>query len=73
MENVNQNMLTAVSEIQVSYRPKFKASKRPKISSSKDVNKLLIGLWNANLFEYLEEFKILILNRANRINAVWMD
>lgn len=43
MERVNQNQLTAVSEIQISYKPKFKASERPKISRSKDAHEIFMN------------------------------
>jgi DNA repair protein RadC len=70
MERKEQNQLTAVSEIQVSYLPKVKASDRPKINSSRKAYELLRQQWNAELIEYVEEFKVLLLNRANRVLGI---
>ena len=70
MAHVNQNRLTTVSEIEISYRPTFKASERPKISSSKDAYLVLREQWNQEIIEYVEEFKMLLLNRANRVLGI---
>lgn len=57
-------------EITLSYRPKIKASQRPKISCSRDAYKLLFKSWNEDRLELLEEFKIIILNRGNRVLGI---
>lgn len=67
----NQISLFQVSEINVTYKPKFKASERPKIASSKDVYNILIQNWNMNKMELLEQFKILLLNRANKVLGIY--
>ncbi|MET4084171.1 DNA repair protein RadC [Pedobacter sp. UYP30] len=67
----NQISLFQVSEINVSYHPKFKASERPKVSSSKEVYNLLYHNWDLNKIELLEQFKILLLNRANRVIGIY--
>ena len=71
MVRKNQFLLNAVSEIHVSYKPKFKASERPKVTNSKDVYALLIKSWDTDLIEYVEEFKILLLNRACKVLGVF--
>ena len=60
-----------VSEINVSYRPMFKASERPKVSTSKEVYDILFNNWDLDKIELLEQFKILLLNRANRVIGIY--
>ncbi|WP_026898834.1 JAB domain-containing protein [Daejeonella oryzae] len=67
----NQISLFQVSEINVVYKPKFKASERPAITSSKNVYEILIQSWDMNKIELLEQFKILLLNRANKVLGIF--
>lgn len=60
-----------VSEINVSYRPKVKASERPKVSTSKEVYDILFNNWDLDKMELLEQFKILLLTRANRVIGIY--
>lgn len=65
-----ETMQFKVSEIQVSYRPGFKADERPKVTSSKQAYVVLRHGWNENKMELLEEFKVLLLNRPSRVLGV---
>jgi DNA repair protein RadC len=56
-----------VAEIQLTYKSKVKASERPQINQSEDVHRLLLENWNFEIIEFIEEFKIMLLNRANRV------
>jgi len=56
-----------VSEIQLNYNTKIKPSQRPKISCSHDAQKILRKYWPEEKLELREEFKILLLNRANKV------
>lgn len=67
----NQNEIFEVAEITVSYHPKLKASERPKISGSKDVYDYFSLNWDRNRIELIEQFKIMLLNRANRILGIF--
>ena len=58
-----------VSEIEITYRNAVRPSDMHKISSSKDVSELLRELWS-NKVEYIEEFYILLLNKANKVLGV---
>lgn len=58
------------AEIEISYKPKFKASERPQIDSSLKAFNIFSYNWNEDKIEYLEEFKIVLLNRANRVLGV---
>lgn len=59
-----------VAELELFYKSKVKPSQRPQVSSSRDIYKLLLGLWNPDKIEMLEEFKVLFLNRANKVLGV---
>ncbi|MCX2429561.1 JAB domain-containing protein [Pedobacter sp. GR22-10] len=59
-----------VSEIEISYKPKFKASERPKIDSSNKAFNVLCSNWSDDKIEFLEEFKIILLNRANHVLGI---
>lgn len=67
----SQISLFQVSEIQVSYKPKFKASERPSVAGSKDVYNILFNNWDCNKLELLEQFKVMLLNRANRVLGIF--
>ena len=67
----SQISLFQVSEIQVSYRPKFKASERPKVSTSEEVYQILFNHWDLDKIELQEQFKVLLLNRANRVIGIY--
>jgi DNA repair protein RadC len=55
-----------MTEIQVSYKNKTPYKDRVKISCSKDCAAYFRQIWTDKL-EYVEEFRILCLNRANKI------
>lgn len=57
--------LFAVTEVELIYRNKQKACDRPRIIHSKDAYDILLRTWDMNKIELLEEFKILLLDRAN--------
>ena len=65
-----QISLFQVSEINISYKPKFKACERPQISCSKDLYNILFNNWDQNKLELQEQFKIIILNRANKVLGI---
>nr|WP_294895165.1 JAB domain-containing protein [uncultured Pedobacter sp.] len=67
----NQISLFQVSEISVVYTPKFKASERPRVTSSKEVYGILYNNWNLNKIEFQEQFKIMLLNRANKVIGIY--
>jgi len=67
MKAQNQNSLFMVSEIKVSYQPKFKACEKPKVTQSKDAYNILFYNWDQGRIEMTEQFFILLLNRANNV------
>ena len=67
MEN-QKNMI--VAEVQLVYKSKVKVSDRPKINSSQDAFRVVQNHWNYEVIDFLEEFKIMLLNRANRVLGI---
>ena len=62
---------TRVAEVELVYKTKVKPSERPKINSVKDCYQLLKELWNQNTIEMQEEFKVMLLNRGNKVIGVY--
>ena len=62
---------TIASEIELIYKSKVKASERPHISSSKDAYQILLQVWDEEKIDLVEQFKVLFLNRANKVLAVY--
>ena len=58
-----------VAEIQLTYKNKVKAKDRPQIMSSQDAYWVLESNWSDQM-ELIEEFNILLLDRANRVMAM---
>ncbi len=72
MENQNQNSdWTNVSEIELIYRSKVKASERPRVRDSKEAYTLLMFHWDLDKIELLEEFKVIFLNQANKVLGIF--
>ncbi|MCE5347160.1 MAG: JAB domain-containing protein [Bacteroidales bacterium] len=61
------NNINKVAEVRLSYKTKVNPSDRPVIKQSKDAYDIFISQWNPDTLEYVEEFKILLLNRANKV------
>ena len=59
-----------VAEVMLSYKTAVKASDRPQINSSIEVYEVLRENWNFEIIEFIEEFKIILLNRANRVLGI---
>lgn len=56
-----------VSEIELVYKSKVKASERVRVSSSKEVYALFLTLWDKNKIDFVEQFKVIFLNRSNLV------
>lgn len=69
METTSDNQFE-VAEIQLSYKSKVKPSQCPKINSSKEAYSILLDSWDDDKLEFIEQFKILLLNRANRVLGI---
>lgn len=62
--------LNNVAEIELKYSHKVKPSDRPQISSSSDAYEILNKVWNPDTRELQEEFKIILMNRANKVLGI---
>ncbi len=71
METTNNFSLTQVAEIELIYKSKIKASERPKVTTSHDAFKLFKQNWDQNKIEFIEQFKVLFLNRSNKVLAIF--
>lgn len=69
--SINFQEWTRVAEVELVYKTKVKASERPQIGSSKDSYTILKSIWDENKIEMLEQFKVLFLNRCNRVMGVY--
>ncbi len=68
---IDQPNWCKVAEVELVYKTKVKASERPQIKSSHDSFSILKEIWNDNKINMLEEFKVLLLNRANKVIGVY--
>lgn len=64
------NQQINVSEVQLIYKNKVKASDRIKITCSRDANQVFVDSWNPDTIGFLEEFKILLMNRSNAVLGI---
>ena len=60
-----------VAEIELVYKTKVKASERPHIKSSSDAYEVLKQSWDENKIEFVEQFKVMLLNRANKVLGIY--
>lgn len=70
-KSFNQQQPLQCAEINVSYRPALRSSQRPKVSSSKDAFDILANSWDLDRIELQEQFKVMLLNRANRVMGIY--
>src|SRR5688572_1522596 len=71
MENTNEKRHYQVAEIQLTYKSDVKPSLRSKISSSRDAYNVLLENWDTSKIEFVEQFKVLLLNRANKVLGIF--
>ena len=71
MENTNEKRQYQVAEIQLTYKSDVKPSLRPKISGSKDAYNILVENWDSSKIEFVEQFKVMLLNRANKVLGIF--
>lgn len=61
---------TKVAEVELIYKSKVKASERPKITCAKDAYEIFLKHWEADKLEFVEEFKVILMNRANKVLGI---
>jgi DNA repair protein RadC len=62
--------LNKVTEVQLVYKTSIKPSDRPKISKMEDAVEIFRKYWSRDKIEHIEEVKILLMNRANRVLGI---
>ena len=62
--------LFEVAEIKLSYSTKIKASQRPRVESSRQVYEVFTNAWDQDRIEFVEDFKVMLLSRANRVLGI---
>lgn len=60
-----------VAEVELAYRSKVKASQRPQVKSSLDAYMILSELWDEGTMDLQESFKVLMLNRGNKVLCLY--
>ncbi len=71
MENTNAKSLLEVAEIYLTYKSNVKPSLRPKVNASRDAYEILLKNWDSAKIELCEQFKVLLLNRANKALGIF--
>ena len=64
-------ILNTVAEVELVYKSKVKASERPTIKSSRDAYDILKLSWDEGKIDLCEQFKVLLMNKANRVLGVF--
>ena len=64
-------MSIQVAEIKISYNNKPKLRDSPRIICSRDIYNLILENWNKDTLDLQEEFKVILINRANRVLGIW--
>lgn len=67
MEQMNVTALTTLAEVELVYKTKVRPSDRPLVVSSKNCYSLLLQTSDENKIDFIEQFKVLFLNRCNRV------
>lgn len=68
---LNVSALNTVAEIELVYKSKVKLSERPQLTSVKDSYDLLLQTWDPNKIELVEQFKVILMNRAHRVLGIY--
>lgn len=67
---MEQREIFKVAEVQLSYKPHFKAQERPQISTSEQAYRVMLDSWDMNLISFIEQAKMILLNRNNRVLGI---
>ena len=70
MKNIDFTKMYKAAEVKLTYITKVKASHRIHIQSAEDAACLFFMVWDITTIEHIEEVKMIMLNRANRVLGV---
>lgn len=61
-----------VIEVELIYKNPLKPSQRPQVTTSKAAYEIFYNTWDNDKIELLEQFKIMFLNRANKVLGIFI-
>jgi len=64
---MDHKSMSLVAEVRLVYQNHVRPTDRARIQNSRDAYDILKQIWNNETLELREEFKIILLNRANRV------
>jgi DNA repair protein RadC len=67
--NINEEVYKA-AEVKLTYKSKMKESERIQIKNAGEAVELLFKTWDMTTIEHVEEVKMILLNRANRVLGI---
>ena len=70
-QTMNLSVLSTVSEVELVYKSKVKPTERPKVKTPGDCYQLLLQTWDENRIEFVEQFKVILMNRAHRVLGIY--
>ena len=70
MKDNNDDNLYKAAEVKLTYITKVKASNRIQIKNVEDAASLFFKIWDMATIEHVEEVKMILLNRANKVLGV---
>ena len=70
MKEVDFTKMYKAAEVKLTYVTKIKASHRIPIKNAEDAACLFFMVWDMTTIEHIEEVKMILLNRANRVLGV---
>ncbi len=68
---LNEQSLSQIAEVELIYKTKIKASERVKLITSKDAADLLRKTWDENKIDFVEQLKVILLNRSNSVLGIF--
>jgi DNA repair protein RadC len=70
MKDIDFTKMYKAAEVKLTYITKVKASHRIPIKTAEDAACLFFMVWDWSTIEHIEEVKMIMLNRANRVLGV---
>ena len=70
MKDIDFTKMYKAAEVKLTYVTKVKASHRIPIKTAEDAACLFFMVWDWSTIEHIEEVKMILLNRANRVLGV---
>jgi DNA repair protein RadC len=62
--------LYQISEIELHYKNRCKASERPQVFKAEEAYKIFLNHWDENKLDFIEQAKVMLLSRANRVLGI---